>query len=109
MGWRWFSLWSIWFLLGCGSRPLTERVVIGPILEMHFGEVAVYEMGTAMPISFTEIGFIRARAEGDVANEVVLEQLRNEAASLGANTIVHVHVGRSTDVVVASGVAVHVP
>lgn len=109
MGKRGFSLWLLGFLcLGCGGRPLNERVLVGPALAMHVGEVVVYEEGGAMPIRYEEIAFIRSRAEGDVPNEIALEQLRNEAASLGADAIVHVRVDRSSDVVVAAGVAVHV-
>ena len=109
MGKRWFSLWLIGSLsIGCGSRPLNERVLVGPALAMRLGEVVVYEEGSAMPVRYEEIAFIRARAESDVPSEIVLEQLRNEAASLGADAIVHARVDRSSDVVVAAGVAVHV-
>lgn len=109
MGKRWFSLWLLGSLsIGCGGRSPNERILIGPTLAMHFGQVDVYEEGTAMPIQYEEIAFIRARVEGDVPNEVALEQLRNEAASLGADAIVHLRVDRSSDVVVAAGVAVHV-
>ena len=102
MGKRWFSLW-LCLLLGCGAAPLNERVMLGSVLTMHLGEVAVYEEGSASPTRFAEIAFIRARVEGDVADAVAIEQLRVEAASLGADAIVD----RSSDVVVAAGVAIH--
>jgi uncharacterized protein YbjQ (UPF0145 family) len=40
---------------------------------------------------------------------MVLNQLRTEAATLGANAIIHLTITRSTGAVIATGVAVHVP
>lgn len=92
--------------LGCGTTS-THRVVIGPVAPAQRGGVLVLTEGAALPDTYAEVAIVQAIGRGTHADaEHVLEGLRAEAATLGCDAVVRVHIDQGTNLTSATGVAI---
>lgn len=92
--------------LGCGTTS-THRVVIGPVAPAQRGGVLVLSEGAALPDTYAEVAIVQAIGRGTHADaEHVLEGLRAEAATLGCDAVVRVHIDQGTNQTSATGVAI---
>lgn len=95
-------------LAGCGSVYGADHYVTGTIHAEHLGEVQIFMHDETPPAteSLEEIALVRAAGYGGGLREnEVWDRLRQEAARLGADTIVRVHRDQSDVDLVLVGVA----
>lgn len=93
-------------LSACGSTSM-YHVVIGARGPAHRRDVPVLLEGTAPSSNYTEVAVLQAIGRGNHADtEHVVEGLRAEAATLGCDAVLAVHVDQGASA--ASGVGVGV-
>jgi hypothetical protein len=89
--------------LGCGTLT-THHVLTGPRAGPYSGNVRVVLEGVAEPPGLQEVAIIQAVGDGTRANlESLVSGLQEEAASLGCDIVVHVHVDQGSSKASASG------
>lgn len=90
--------------VACSHLPRVQsRVVTGAVAPPYRGEVRVLMQGEPLPSEYVEVALIQAM--NDEGRQHALADLKQEAASLGCDTIVNVFAENP----VAIGVAVRTP
>jgi hypothetical protein len=92
---------------GCGSVS-NYRIVTGVVRVPNTTHDVLFAMeNEPPPPTFTEIAIVAANGYGVYSNEAdVIEALRTEAAKLGADAVVRVHIDRGNVGAFGTGVAV---
>lgn len=93
-------------LTGCFALK-SEHVRTGAPRAAYAGEVKVLMEGSPVQGEYDEVGIVTASGSGPQATlPEVIEALRKEAATLGANAVVRVRYDRGASGATATGVAV---
>ncbi len=91
---------------GCASLQ-AEHVITGQAREPAQGKVQVMMQGAPDPAAFEEIGIVTARGTlSEATLPAVIGALQREAATIGADAVIHVRYDAGANGASATGVAV---
>ncbi|MBI5501216.1 MAG: hypothetical protein HY907_13300 [Deltaproteobacteria bacterium] len=95
-------------LCGClFGRVETSRVLTGPAGPPYAGPVAIVMENAPPPASFVEVGILQAIGYGTYANLArIVESLQGQAAGLGCDAVIRVHVDQGSSQASGTGICV---